>query len=255
MGDSLFDEQKVRDTYAWVRRCFEAYARYVGIRWELGLHHSDETAPEGVRPTVAILKRLEQCVSAFRHAGREAKARVDDVVWHAPAVVSEPVTLAFVKGSSWAEALVRLVLKMAERSKDWTAFEKQDEETQGYMLRVLLNAPHDLELIDSHLKIEAARLRDRALSLSAYERYGYVLVKLTAQSARLLKLLLDHQGRIVSFRRVEEHLWPAEARESIDLRRRRNSAMNKLRSELKALGLIDLRAGIVTQEGKGYEVR
>ena len=62
MAEPVFDEQRVRDCYAWVWRCFRFYERYTEASLALRLKRQGGVGVEGQPPVKVSLERLARCV-------------------------------------------------------------------------------------------------------------------------------------------------------------------------------------------------
>ncbi len=242
-------EQKVQAAYEAGYECVRRQDAYVVAVEKVGFEHRvNQPGPEVVEPPRSALRRLDGLLADLREAV-EAGAKALEELGHHPAAVSPGIEKAgFVHGSSWLELCVLSAEWLLSSTPPWAKYCRGEDGNRWGRRRNLLQHLVPGAQAMAGLKIEEARLRDRAVALSSDERYGWVMQQLEGQSRRRFEYFAKREGRVVGAEELAEYLWRGEPDVS---QNRIQQAVYKLRYELKAAGVPNLAADLQTVRGDG----
>ena len=244
------NENQVRETFETVASCLEAIEEHGHLareanRLDPGTKASDpvRVPSEAVAMMVGSVRRLQSC-----HESAAPRLRALD--WDLPALTEAPITHRGTTGSSWAETTVLLAGRLAEDVDEWTAFDSLPDERKRYLFRVALTLTEALAPFRPSLKIEGAKLLDRARTTSPDVMYAYEFQNLKPQARRLFRLLTRHRGRRISYQEIAVEVCDDEGASNVRIQR----AMSRLRDELVKMGSGPVAESIQSEEG-GYLLR
>lgn len=161
------------------------------------------------------------------------------------AIHDAPISIRSIVAANWAEAAMELAKGYLKLREGWEGFKGLDGSGQQALFRACFRSLPDAPHIRASLKIEKAKLGDRALAMSSDVRFGYVLRKLTPKPRLLMERLIQREGRLVDYEEVGEAAWgdPVVPNGNIQ------QVMKRLRSELESLGSGEIARDIRSESG------
>lgn len=239
--------RQVERAYAAVDRFLRLYVVYRKEGSAVRERHKGPERGKTVNPPQSALRSLSRYSRLVEKAWRRAQDLQRPIEWEVFGAKSAPAVHMSIACASWAEWVLSLGPWIRDRLTDWLKYEQLEEDEKRKQFAAFVEGPEEFDLLQAHLKLEAAKVRDRVLGRSKSVRYAYVFAHLSPLSGRLLAHLMDNPGRKVSNQGLAEKVWryPNKSEGAIQ------AGVSRLRRELRKLEEFELEAGIKTESG-GY---
>ncbi|MCI8625672.1 MAG: response regulator transcription factor [Lachnospiraceae bacterium] len=212
----------------------------------------DETIAGAVKRQVESWGLSARCIKDFSKV-------IEEFCQYAPHLVLMDITLPFFNGYHWCSEIRKL-------SKVPVIFLSSASDSMNIVMAVNMGAddflakPFDLEVLTAKVQAVLRRTYDFGMPADLLSCRGAVLdqadaslrtetgerVELTKNEYRLLQILFENQGKVVSRDTMMTKLWESDA--YVD-ENTLNVNMARLRKKLEQVGFSDL---IVTRKGIGY---
>lgn len=191
---------------------------------------------------------------------RDFKSVIEDFKSHSPDIVLMDTVLPFFNGYHWCTEIRRIsnvpvvfvssasdnmniVMAMNMGADDFLA-KPFDLDVLGAKVSAVLRRAYNMPLVQSDLQCRGAVLNKSDASLS----YGGEKTELTKNEYRILEVLMENQGKIVSRNSLMDKLWETDS--FID-DNTLTVNVTRIRHKLDAMGLSDF---IKTKKGIGYMI-
>jgi hypothetical protein len=244
------NEDQVDKAYRAVFDCMSRVEEHFTFCVSLQARYPIGSGIKSIALTAEDGKAIVGALRDLRPVAEEAARLLVPLEKDLPALYEEAVKSGSVIAASWAEATLAVAQAYLRLLDGWERFGDLDAKGQQVQFRRCYGHMTNIAQFRASLKIEEARVRERARASSPEVRYAYEFLHLKPQSRRLFRFLTENPGRRLDYEVLAEAVFGERAAKS----GRIQTAVFRLRRELEGFGSKQV-ADAITSEDAAYRFK